>query len=154
MSQEGIVARKAVYLWPRIRTVVAEPLIILCGTSRVSAFPELTISAWQEGVLEAAVAVKSAEHGDFDAHVEESHDAVGPVAFDGGAALVGQAEFGEEDDGGIEVFDDDADVVHSFEGHDVSSLWNLYDSVVGVGATSDAPVAASVAVYVIREVIP
>lgn len=44
----------------------------------------------------------------------------GPFAFDGHSTPESKAEFGEELDGGIEVFHHDADVVHALDRHDVS----------------------------------
>ncbi len=41
-------------------------------------------------------------------------------AFDGHASFEGKAEFGEELNGGIDVFHHDADVVHSLDCHNVS----------------------------------
>src|SRR5262249_55469182 len=70
--------------------------------------------------LEAAVAVGGAHHGDLDALAAQSGDAAGPFAFDGHAAFEGKAEFGEELNGGIDVFHHDADVVHTLVCHDVS----------------------------------
>ena len=70
--------------------------------------------------LEATVAVGGAHHGDLDALAVHSSDAAGPFAFDGHAAFEGEAELGEELDGGIEVFDHDADIVHPLDRHDVS----------------------------------
>src|SRR6185503_19779363 len=70
--------------------------------------------------LDAAVAVGGAHHGDLEALAAHSGDAAGPFAFDGHAALEGQAELGEERDGGIEVFHHDADVVHTLDRDDAS----------------------------------
>src|SRR5690606_23217698 len=70
--------------------------------------------------FEATVTVRSTHHGDFDALAAQSGDTAGPIAFDGHAAFEGKAEFGEELNGGIEVFHHDADVVHSLDCHDVS----------------------------------
>src|SRR5918994_1382288 len=67
--------------------------------------------------LEAAVAVRGAHHGDLDALAAHSGDAAGPFTFNGHAAFEGKAEFGEELDGGVEVFYDDADVVHPLDCH-------------------------------------
>ena len=50
----------------------------------------------------------------------QSRDAIGPVSFDWGAPLEVEAKLGEELNGGIDVFDHDADVVHTLDGHDVS----------------------------------
>src|SRR5690606_298448 len=47
----------------------------------------------------------------------QSGDALRPVSLDRGAPFELEAELGEELDGGVEVFHDDADVVHPFDGH-------------------------------------
>src|SRR5579859_1091910 len=65
--------------------------------------------------LEAAVAVGSDHHGDFDALIAQPGDASGPFALDGGAAFERQAELGEEGDGVVERLHGDADVVHPHE---------------------------------------
>ena len=74
--------------------------------------------------LDAAVTVGGAHHGDLDALAAHSGDAAGPFAFDGHAPFEGQAEFGIELNGRIEVFDHDADVVHTLDCHDVSLASN------------------------------
>jgi len=74
--------------------------------------------------LKAAVAVGGAQHGDLDALAAYSGGAVGPIAFNGHAAFEGKAEFGEELDGGIDVFYHDPDVVHTLGSHDVSLMSN------------------------------
>lgn len=71
--------------------------------------------------LDAAVTIGSAHHRDFDPLAADSGDTAGPFALDGHAAFEGKAEFGEEVDGGIEVFHHDADVVHALDCH-VSSI--------------------------------
>jgi hypothetical protein len=50
----------------------------------------------------------------------QSGDAPGPFSLDRGAPFEREAELDEEVDGGIEVLDHDADVVHSFDCHDAS----------------------------------
>jgi hypothetical protein len=47
----------------------------------------------------------------------ESDGAVRPTAFDLPLAFQFHAELGEERNGGIQVFDDDGDVVHPLNGH-------------------------------------
>src|SRR5436189_4008036 len=74
--------------------------------------------------LEAAVAVGCAHHGDLYALAAHSGDAAGPFAFDGHAAFERKAEFGEELNGGIDVFHHDADVVHTLDCQDVSLASN------------------------------
>jgi hypothetical protein len=61
------------------------------------------------------VAVRRAHHGDHDAHVAQSSDALCPVSFDRGSPFELEAELGEKRDSGIEGFHHDADVVHPFE---------------------------------------
>src|SRR5690606_32331458 len=71
----------------------------------------------EAGQLEPAVTVRRTHHGNLDALVAQSGDATGPVSFDGSARLDLEAELGEEFDGGVEVLDRDADVVHPFDPH-------------------------------------
>src|SRR5262245_59526474 len=77
---------------------------------------------WREesGHLDPAVTIRRTHHGNLDAHVAQSSDAVCPVSLDWGASLELEAKFGEELNGGIHVFDNDADVVHTLDRHDVS----------------------------------
>ncbi len=75
--------------------------------------------------LQAAVAVGRDHHGDLDALIAQSGDAPGPFAFDHGAPLNRQAKLGEEGDGVVEGFDDDADIVHPEQfasGHDLGRV--------------------------------
>src|SRR5687767_12205842 len=74
----------------------------------------------ESGHLEPAVTVRRTHHGNLDAHVAQSSDAICPVSFDWGAPLELEAEFGEELKGGVDVFYHDADVVHTLDRHDVS----------------------------------
>src|SRR5207247_2403389 len=74
----------------------------------------------KRGHLEPAVTVRRTHHGNLDAHVAQSSDAICPVSFDWGAPLELEAEFGEELNGGVDVFYHDADVVHTLDRHDVS----------------------------------
>ena len=64
--------------------------------------------------------IRRTHHGDLDAHVAQPGDAIGPIPFDWGAPLEFEAKFGEELDGGINVFDHDADVVHPLDCHQAS----------------------------------
>ena len=66
---------------------------------------------------EPAVAVRRAHHGDLDAHVAQSSDALCPVSFDRGSPFELEAELGEKRDSGIEGFHHDADVVHPLKRH-------------------------------------
>src|ERR1700694_6128286 len=72
------------------------------------------------GHLEPAVTVRRTHHGNFDAHVAQSSDAICPVSFAWGAPLELEAKFGEELNGGVDVFYHDADVVHTLDRNDVS----------------------------------
>src|SRR5687767_8583596 len=83
----------------------------------------------ESGHLEPAVTVRRTHHGNLDAHVAQSSDAVCPVSFDWGAPLELEAEFGEELNGGVDVFYHDADVVHTLDRHDVSLASNAEDNV-------------------------
>src|SRR5690349_10125084 len=58
------------------------------------------------------VTVRCSHHGDLDAHVAQSSDAVSPGSFDWGPPLEFEAKFCEELNGGIKVFHDDAHIVH------------------------------------------
>ena len=55
-----------------------------------------------------------------DGHVAQSCDAICPSSFDWGAPLELETKFGEELNGGINVFHHDADVVHPLDRHGVS----------------------------------
>src|SRR6266700_697140 len=85
---------------------------------------------WREesGHLEPAVTVRRTHHGNLDAHVAQSSDAICPVSFDWGAPLELEAKFGEELNGGVDVFYHDADVVHTLDRHDVSLASNARPS--------------------------
>src|SRR5882672_9748573 len=74
----------------------------------------------ESGHLEPAVTVRRTHHGNLDAHVTQSSDAICPASFDWGAPLEREAKFGEELNGGLDVFYHDADVVHTLDCHDVS----------------------------------
>src|SRR5438876_12321494 len=78
----------------------------------------------ESGPLGPAVTVRRTHHGNLDAHVAQSSDAICPVSFDWGAPLELEAEFGEELNGGVDVFYHDADVVHTLDRHDVSLASN------------------------------
>src|SRR5687768_15069942 len=73
--------------------------------------------------------VRRTHHGNLDAHVAQSSDAVCPVSFDWGAPLELEAEFGKELNGGVDVFYHDADVVHTLDRHDVSLVCNAWDEL-------------------------
>src|SRR5262249_6817434 len=74
----------------------------------------------ESGQLEPTVTVRTTHHGNLDAHVAQSGDAICPVSFDWGAPLEFEAKFGEELNGSIDVFHHDADIIHTLDRHDVS----------------------------------
>src|SRR5437762_197526 len=78
----------------------------------------------ESGQLEPAVTVRRTHHGNLDAHVAQASDAIRPVSFDWGTPLKLEAQFGEEFNSGIDVFDHDADVVHALNRHDASLASN------------------------------
>src|SRR5437867_9454049 len=78
--------------------------------------------------------VRRTHHGNLDAHVAQSSDAICPVSFDWGAPLELEAKFGEELNGGVDVFYHDADVVHTLDRHDVSLASNRSGSAAGRAA--------------------
>src|SRR5688500_17691551 len=63
----------------------------------------------ESGQLEPAVTVRRTHHGNLDAHVAQSSDAICPISFDWGAPLELEAQFGDELNGGIHVLYHDAD---------------------------------------------
>src|SRR5688572_2588705 len=79
----------------------------------------------ETGHLEAAVTVRRTHHGNLNAHLAQSSDAICPVSFDWGAPLELETKFGEELNGGINVLHHDADVVHTLDRHDVSLAQGL-----------------------------
>ncbi len=79
--------------------------------------------------LKPPVPIWGPHHNDVDLDTFEPVDAVHPIALDGRLAFTRHAEGGEEGNGGWEVVDDDADMVHSLDRH-VPSL---------VGAMRDCP---------------
>src|SRR5262249_44126255 len=92
--------------------------------------------------FEPAVTVWRTQHGDLDAHAAQSGDAIRPVSFDWGAPLELETKFGEELNGVIDVFNDDADVVHTLDRHDVSSASNVALTCGRIGASCAASAAA------------
>jgi hypothetical protein len=72
---------------------------------------------WVPGQLQLAVAVRGPHHRDLAADAVEPDGAVRPRPFDLPLAVQFHAELGEERDGGIQVVDDDGDVVHPLNGH-------------------------------------
>src|SRR5260221_3365529 len=79
----------------------------------------------ETGHLEPAVTVRRTHHGNLDAHVAQSSDAICPISFDSGTPLELETKFGEELNGCIKVFHHDADVVHTLDRHDVSLASNV-----------------------------
>jgi glycosyltransferase involved in cell wall biosynthesis len=69
------------------------------------------------GQLQLAVAVRSPHHCDLAPDTVESDGAVRPEAFDLSLAFQLHAELGEECHGGVQVVDDDGDVVHPLNAH-------------------------------------
>jgi hypothetical protein len=67
--------------------------------------------------LHPAVAVRSPHHGDVGADVVEPDDLAHPIPLDRRLALQLHAELGEERLGGLEVLDNDEDVVHPLNRH-------------------------------------
>src|SRR6185295_5598077 len=80
----------------------------------------------ETGHLEPAVTVRRTHHGNLDAHVAQSSDAICPISFDWGTPLELETKFGEELNGGIKIFHHDADVVHTLDRHDGSLASNFY----------------------------
>src|SRR5437762_1296574 len=91
----------------------------------------------ESGDLEPAVTVRRTHHGNLYAHLAQSSDAICPVSFDWGAPLELEAKFGEELNGGIDVFYHDADIVHTLDRHDAS--WRLTVTLSGRGRAARAP---------------
>src|SRR5439155_14535272 len=67
--------------------------------------------------LDPPVAVWGPHHGDVDPDAFEPAESVHPGAFDRHLAFKRHAEDGEEGNGGWEVVDDEADMVHSLDRH-------------------------------------
>jgi hypothetical protein len=67
--------------------------------------------------LDPPVAVRGPHHGDVDLDAFEPIEAVHPGALDRPLAFQRHAESSEEANGGCEVVDDDADMVHSLDRH-------------------------------------
>jgi hypothetical protein len=61
--------------------------------------------------LKSTVAVRSPHHCDITLDTVERDDAVHPLPLDGRFALQFKTEFGKERDSGLEVVDNDANVV-------------------------------------------
>jgi hypothetical protein len=77
----------------------------------------IAAGAWVPGQLQLAVAVRGPHHRNLAPDAVEPDGAVRPRAFDLALAFQFHAELGEERDGGVQVIDDDADVVHPLNGH-------------------------------------
>jgi hypothetical protein len=69
------------------------------------------------GKLKPAVAVGRAHHGNLDALIAESSDTSGPFSLNRGPTFEVESELAKEVNRRCEVVDDDADVVHTFNGH-------------------------------------
>src|SRR6266511_2692603 len=79
----------------------------------------------ETGHLEPAVTVRRTHQGNLDTHAAQSSDAICPISFDWGPPLELETKFGEELNGGINVFHHDADVVHTLDRHVVSLTSNV-----------------------------
>jgi len=75
--------------------------------------------------LDSPMAVRGPHHSDVDLHAFEPAEAVHPGAFDRPLAFNRHAEGGEEGNGGWEVVDDDADMVHSLDRHEPAHGFGL-----------------------------
>ena len=73
------------------------------------------------------VAVRGPHHRDVVLDAFEPAEAVHPGAFDRHLAFKRHAEGGEEGNGGWEVVDDDADMVHSLDRHVPSLVGTMRD---------------------------
>src|SRR5262249_39997428 len=62
--------------------------------------------------LKSTVAVRSPHHCDATSDTVERDDAIHPLPLDGRFALQFETEFGKELDSGLEVVDNDGNVVH------------------------------------------
>jgi hypothetical protein len=82
----------------------------------------------EAGQLNPAVAVRRTHHGNLDAHVMQPGDAICPASFNWGTSLESETKFCEEFNGGINVFDHDADVIHTRNCHDISVKSNVMAS--------------------------
>src|SRR5262245_2946886 len=71
--------------------------------------------------LKAAVTVRGPHHCDVDLGAVESDDAIYPTSLDYHLALQLQTECDKEGDSRFEVFENNADVVHSLDRHVSSS---------------------------------
>ena len=94
------------------------------------------------GQLQPAVAVRGPHHRDLAPDAVESDGAVRKQAFDLRLAFQLHAELGEECDGGVQVVDDDGDVVHPLNGH-VSNHTTAASRQSGVDGTDGSPLAGS-----------
>jgi len=66
------------------------------------------------------VAVRGPHQSDVDLDAFEPVEAIHPGAFDRHLAFERHAEGGEEGNGGWEIIDDDADMIHPLDRHDPS----------------------------------
>src|SRR4029450_4209969 len=57
----------------------------------------------ETGPPEPALTVRRTHHGNLDAHVAQSSDAICPISFDWGAPFELETKFGEELNGGVDV---------------------------------------------------
>ena len=106
------------------------------------------------------MAVRGPHHGDVAPDAVESDGTVRPEALDLRLAFQFHAELGEESDGGIQVVDDDANVVHPLNGHITQDRTAASrQSGEEIEPSSDAPppggarLAAPRACYAFRDVL-
>jgi hypothetical protein len=88
------------------------------------------------------VAVRGPHHRDLAPDAVQADGAVRPQALDLPLAFQLQAELGEERDGGVQVIDDDGDVVHPLHGH-VCQHRTAASRRSGVDGTDGSPLAGS-----------
>ena len=74
----------------------------------------------ESGHLEPAVTVWRTHHGNLDAHIAQSSDTICPLSLDWRAPFELEPKFRKELNGGVHVFYDDADIVHTLDRHDLS----------------------------------
>lgn len=74
---------------------------------------------WPEeaGKFEPTVAIRCAHHGNLDMLITEASNASGPFPVDHRLPFELQAEFAKEFNRGVEIFDNNSDIVHPFERH-------------------------------------
>ena len=89
--------------------------------------------------LDSPVAIRGSHHSDVGLDAFEPAEAVHRGTFDRHLALKRHAECGEEGNGGWEIVNDDADMIHSFDRH-VPSLLHLVEFTFRVNQVRDVMV--------------